>query len=74
MVVSDDWRGFKTLILASLYLCVYCVFVTDIIVIFNKIQRHKSFKRTLFIKTKTQSANVRGDPLYQATKRNLNNS
>ena len=48
MVVSDDWRGFKTLILANLYLCVYCVFVTDIIIIFNKVQRRKSFKRTLF--------------------------
>ena len=39
-----------------------------------RIQTHKRFKRTLFIRTKTQSANFRGNPLYQATKRHLNNS
>ena len=34
----------------------------------------KRFKRTLFIRTKTQSANFGGNPLYQAAKRDLNNS
>ena len=34
----------------------------------------KRFKRTLFIRTKTQSANLGGNPLYQAAKRDLNNS
>ena len=32
---------------------------------------NKRFKRTLFIRTKTQSANFRGNPLWQATKRHL---
>ena len=61
----------------------------------NKIQTHKRFKRTLFIRTtynmqqdpntqkvqknavyqdNIQHANLRGDPLYQATKRHFNNS
>ena len=40
----------------------------------NKIQTHKRFKRTLFIRTKTQHANFRGTSLYQATKLRLNNS
>ena len=39
-----------------------------------KIQTHERFNRTLFIRTKTQSANFRGNPLRQATKRYLNNS
>ena len=35
-----------------------------------KIQTHKKFKRTLFIRRKnTTCANFRGKPLYQATKR-----
>ena len=37
-------------------------------------QHKKRSRRTLFIKTKTQSANLRGNPLYDATKRHLNNS
>ena len=37
-------------------------------------QTHERFKRTLFIRTKTHSANFRGYRLYQATKRHLNNS
>ena len=37
----------------------------------DKIQTHKRFKRTLFIKTKTQSANFWGNPLCQATKRHF---
>ena len=37
-------------------------------------QTHKRFKRTLFIKTETQSANFRGNPRCQATKRHLSNS
>ena len=36
-----------------------------------EIQTYKRFKRTLFIRTKTQSANFGGIPLYQATKRHL---
>ena len=32
------------------------------------------FKRTLFIRTKTQSANFRGNLLYQATTGHLNNT
>ena len=42
------------------------------------IQTHKRFKRTLFFffffKDKTQHANFFGYPLYQPTKRHLNNS
>ena len=38
------------------------------------IQTHKRFRRTLFIRTKTQSANFWANPLCQATKRHLNNS
>ena len=39
------------------------------------IQTHKRFKRTLiYYNRDTQSANVRGNPLRQATKRYLNNS
>ena len=34
----------------------------------KKIQTHKRFKRALISPTKTQSANFRGNPLYQATK------
>ena len=34
----------------------------------------KRFKRTLFIRTQTSSANFRGIPLCRATKRHLNNS
>ena len=41
---------------------------------FDRIQTHKRLRRTLFIRTKTQSANVPGNPLCQATKRHLNNS
>ena len=41
----------------------------------DKIQTHKRFKRTLnYYDIDTQSANVRGNPLRQATKRHLNNS
>ena len=41
----------------------------------SKIQAHKSFKRKLFIRgEKTQHGNFRGNSLYQATKRHLNNS
>ena len=36
-----------------------------------KIQTHKRFKITLFIRSQTQYANLRGNPLYQATKRHL---
>ena len=32
---------------------------------------HKRFKRTLFIRTKTHSANIRGNPISQATKQHL---
>ena len=32
-----------------------------------KIKTHKRFKRTLFIRTKTQPANFWGNSLYQAT-------
>ena len=41
-----------------------------------RVQAHKTFKRTLFFRTKikTQSTNVQGNALYQATKRHLNNS
>ena len=43
----------------------------------NELQTHKRLKKpkpknTLFIRTKTQSANVQGNPLYQATKQHLN--
>ena len=38
------------------------------------VQTHTRFKRTLFIRTKTQPAHFRSNPLYQATKRHLNNS
>ena len=38
----------------------------------SKLRTHEKFKRTLFIQTKTQSANFRGNPLYQATKQQLN--
>ena len=34
----------------------------------TKTQTYNRFKRTLFISTKPQSANVRGIPLCQATK------
>ena len=34
----------------------------------SRLQAHKRFKRTLFIRTKTQSANFRGNLFYQATK------
>ena len=34
---------------------------------------HNWFKTTLFIRTKTQHANVQGNPLDQATKRHLDN-
>ena len=37
----------------------------------REIQTHKRLQRTLCIMTKTQSANFRGNPLYQATKRHL---
>ena len=40
----------------------------------NCIQTHKRFKRTLFIRTKTQSANFRGNPVCQATEQRLNGS
>ena len=40
----------------------------------NVIQTHKRFTRTLFIRTKTQSANFRVNRLRQATKRHLTNS
>ena len=40
--------------------------------VFGKIQTHKRFKRMLFIRTQTRSANCPGNPLYQATKRHLN--
>ena len=40
-----------------------------------KIQTHKRFKRTLICyDTDIQSANFRGNPLRQTTKRHLNNS
>ena len=32
------------------------------------------FRRKVFIRNKTQRANVRGNPLYEATKRHLNNN
>ena len=35
----------------------------------QKSQRHKRFKRKLFIRQKTQNVNFQGNPLYQATKR-----
>ena len=35
------------------------------------IQTDKWLKRMLFIRTETQSANVQGNPLYQATKQHL---
>ena len=35
---------------------------------------HEKFKRTLFIRTKTLSANFRSNPLYRATKRQQLNS
>ena len=38
----------------------------------NVIQIHKKFKRTLFIRTKTQSAHFWGNTPYQATKQHLN--
>jgi len=37
----------------------------------DSIKTYKSFKTTLFNRTKTQFANFRGNPLYQATKRHL---
>ena len=38
------------------------------------ISKHKRFKRTLiYFDTDTQYANLRGNPLFQATKRHLNN-
>ena len=40
----------------------------------NVIQTHKRFKRTLFIRTKTQSANFRGNRPCQATERHLTNN
>ena len=36
-------------------------------------QTYKSFKITLFIRTQTQSANFRGNPIHQATKRHDHN-
>ena len=39
-----------------------------------KIQTHKRFKRTLFIRTKHNVHIFGVNPLYQATKRHLNNS
>ena len=39
----------------------------------ERIQTDERFKRTLFIRTKTQPAIFRGNPLYQAIKRHLNN-
>ena len=38
----------------------------------NVIQTHTRFKRTLFIRTKTQSEHFWGNTLYQATKQHLN--
>ena len=38
-----------------------------------RIQTHKMFKRTLFIRGKEKNANFRGNPLYQATKQHPNN-
>ena len=38
----------------------------------NMTQTHKRFKGTLFIRTKTPSANFRGNPLYKSTKRHSN--
>ena len=46
----------------------------DATFVFGKIQTHKRFKRMLFTRTQTQSANCPANPLYQATKRHLNNS
>ena len=39
----------------------------------SKIQTHIRFKRTLFIRTKTQSESFGGNPLYQPTKRHFLN-
>ena len=38
----------------------------------HRIQTYRRFKRTLFYQDKTQHENFRGNPLYQATKRQLN--
>ena len=40
----------------------------------SKIQTHKQFKITRFIRTKQKHANFGGNPLYQATKQHLNNN
>ena len=39
--------------------------------VIDRIKTRKRFKRTLFIRTKHQHANFRGNSLYQATKRHL---
>ena len=38
----------------------------------NKKTKQKQQQKTVIIRTKTQSANVRGNPFYQARKRHLN--
>ena len=47
---------------------------TSVTSILKSIQTHERLERMLFIRTKTQHANFRGNPIYQATKRHLNNS
>ena len=46
-----------------------------IILIYTEIYAaHKRFKKKLFIRTKQKHVNFQGNPIYQATKRHLNNS
>ena len=54
----DRWRLEKTVKKKNLY-----NFALEI----DEILTHKRLKRTLFIRTKPQSANFGGNPLYQVT-------
>ena len=44
------------------------LFLNEMLPFKNMSQTHKRFRRTLFIRTKTQSADFQGNPLCQATK------
>ena len=51
-----------------------CIVCHVLVLVKYKIQTHKRFKRTLCIRTKHDMWIFGGNPLYQATKRHLNNN
>ena len=64
--LKDDFDGY-------IWISAQCTQYRDAdnALIMTLIQTHKRFKRIIFIRTKTQSANFLGNPFYHATERHL---